>query len=75
MTKMAAIAITTERMLSPLRLKLRRFPILDHLHHITIPKGGISPYAFVYPATLLATLLGGWEAGIARVGIRDIAQT
>jgi len=38
MIKKAAMAITTERMLSPLRLKLRRFPFLDRLHHITIPQ-------------------------------------
>jgi len=25
---------------------------------------GVAPYSFVYPATLLATLLGGWEAGV-----------
>ena len=25
---------------------------------------GVSPYAFIYPASLLATLLGGWEAGM-----------
>ena len=30
---------------------------------------GVAPYAFVYPATLLATLLGGWEAGIGTLVI------
>src|ERR1700749_576776 len=25
---------------------------------------GVAPYAFVYPAVLLSTLLGGWQAGI-----------
>ena len=30
---------------------------------------GVAPYSFVYPATLLATLLGGWEAGIATLAI------
>src|ERR1700744_4356592 len=25
---------------------------------------GAAPYAFVYPAALLATLLGGWQAGV-----------
>ena len=25
---------------------------------------GAAPYAFVYPAALLATLLGGWQSGI-----------
>jgi len=24
---------------------------------------GVAPYAFIYPAALLATLLGGWQAG------------
>jgi two-component sensor histidine kinase len=30
---------------------------------------GVAPYAFIYPACLLATLLGGWQAGIGTVGI------
>jgi two-component sensor histidine kinase len=30
---------------------------------------GVAPYSFVYPATLLATLLGGWEAGMATLVI------
>jgi two-component sensor histidine kinase len=30
---------------------------------------GIAPYAFVYPACLLATLLGGWQAGMGTVAI------
>jgi len=25
---------------------------------------GVSPYAFIYPASLIATLLGGWQAGV-----------
>ena len=27
----------------------------------------VAPYAFIYPASLLATLLGGWEAGAGTV--------
>ena len=30
---------------------------------------GVAPYAFIYPACLLATLLGGWQAGMGTVGI------
>jgi hypothetical protein len=30
---------------------------------------GVAPYAFVYPATLLATLLGGWEAAVGTLVI------
>ena len=30
---------------------------------------GIAPYAFIYPACLLATLLGGWQAGIGTIAI------
>jgi two-component sensor histidine kinase len=30
---------------------------------------GIAPYAFIYPACLLATLLGGWQAGLGTVAI------
>ena len=30
---------------------------------------GIAPYAFVYPACLLATLLGGWLVGMGTVAI------
>jgi two-component sensor histidine kinase len=30
---------------------------------------GVAPYAFVYPAALLATLLGGWQAGAGTVAI------
>lgn len=26
---------------------------------------GVAPYAFIYPAALLATLLGGWQTGVA----------
>ncbi len=29
---------------------------------------GVAPYAFIYPAALLATLLGGWQAGAGTVG-------
>ena len=32
--------------------------IVDHI------TPGAAPYAFVYPAALLATLLGGWQAGL-----------
>lgn len=28
---------------------------------------GVAPYAFIYPAVLLATLLGGWQAGAGTV--------
>lgn len=28
---------------------------------------GVAPYAFIYPAALLATLLGGWQAGAGTV--------
>ncbi len=30
---------------------------------------GIAPYAFIYPACLLATLLAGWQSGIGTVAI------
>ncbi|MBV9550748.1 MAG: sensor histidine kinase [Alphaproteobacteria bacterium] len=30
---------------------------------------GVAPYAFIYPACLLATLLGGWPSGIGTVAI------
>src|SRR5690242_13471914 len=30
---------------------------------------GVAPYAFIYPACLLATLLGGWQAGISTIAI------
>lgn len=30
---------------------------------------GVAPYAFVHPACLLATLLGGWPAGVGTVAI------
>lgn len=30
---------------------------------------GVAPYAFVYPACLLATLLGGWQAGMGTIAI------
>ena len=30
---------------------------------------GVAPYAFIYPACLLATLLGGWQGGIGTVAI------
>ena len=29
----------------------------------TVP--GVVPFAFIYPASLLATLIGGWQAGLA----------
>ena len=28
---------------------------------------GVAPYTFIYPASLLATLLGGWQAGAGTV--------
>ncbi|HXS05442.1 MAG TPA: sensor histidine kinase [Rhizomicrobium sp.] len=34
--------------------------IVDHV----TPGAGAAPYAFVYPAALLATLLGGWQSGV-----------
>jgi len=30
---------------------------------------GVAPYAFIYPACLLATLLGGWQAGLSTIAI------
>jgi two-component sensor histidine kinase len=30
---------------------------------------GVAPYAFIYPACLLATLLGGWQAGLGTIAI------
>ncbi|HET7085121.1 MAG TPA: sensor histidine kinase [Rhizomicrobium sp.] len=30
---------------------------------------GVAPYAFIYPASLLATLLGGWQAGAGTVAV------
>jgi two-component sensor histidine kinase len=33
---------------------------------------GVAPYAFTYPACLLATLLAGWPAGVATVAIGAI---
>ena len=30
---------------------------------------GVAPYAFIYPACLLATLLGGWQAGMGTIAI------
>jgi two-component sensor histidine kinase len=35
--------------------------VLRALVDLIIP--GVAPYAFIYPAALLATLLGGWQAG------------
>jgi two-component sensor histidine kinase len=44
--------------------------IADHI----IP--GAAPYAFVYPAALLATLLGGWQAGLGTLlGTEMLAWT
>jgi two-component sensor histidine kinase len=33
---------------------------------------GVAPYAFVYPAALLATLLGGWQAGAGTVAVAGL---
>ena len=32
---------------------------------------GVSPYAFIYPAALLATLLGGWQPGLLALAISE----
>jgi two-component sensor histidine kinase len=37
--------------------------VLRAVVDLVIP--GVAPYAFIYPAALLATLLGGWQAGAA----------
>lgn len=36
--------------------------MLRAITHLVAP--GVSPYAFIYPAALLTTLLGGWQAGL-----------
>ena len=33
---------------------------------------GVAPYAFIYPAALLVTLLGGWQAGAGTVVVSGI---
>ncbi|HXR95117.1 MAG TPA: sensor histidine kinase [Rhizomicrobium sp.] len=33
---------------------------------------GAAPFAFVYPAALMATLLGGWEAGLGTMAATEI---
>lgn len=33
---------------------------------------GVAPYAFVYPASLLATLLGGWQAGLGTLAVSGL---
>ncbi len=33
---------------------------------------GAAPFAFVYPAVLLATLLGGWEAGLEAMAVLEV---
>jgi hypothetical protein len=32
---------------------------------------GAAPFAFVYPAALMATLLGGWEAGLGTMAVTE----
>jgi two-component sensor histidine kinase len=32
---------------------------------------GAEPFAFVYPAALMATLLGGWEAGVGTMAVSE----
>ena len=41
--------------------------IVDHV----TPGAGAAPYAFVYPAALLATLLGGWQSGVGTLLITE----
>jgi two-component sensor histidine kinase len=41
--------------------------VLRALTNLVAP--GVAPYAFVYPAALLATLLGGWQAGAGTLAI------
>jgi two-component sensor histidine kinase len=41
--------------------------VLRALTNMVAP--GVAPYAFVYPAALLATLLGGWQAGAGTLTI------
>lgn len=35
------------------------------------PEAGAAPYAFVYPASLLATLLGGWQSGVGTLLVTE----
>jgi two-component sensor histidine kinase len=35
------------------------------------PGAGAAPYAFVYPAALLATLLGGWQSGVGTLLVTE----
>lgn len=39
--------------------------VLRGMANVVAP--GVAPYAFIYPAALLATLLGGWQAGALTV--------
>ena len=39
------------------------------VEHVT---PGAAPFAFVYPAALMATLLGGWEAGLGTMAVSEI---
>lgn len=41
--------------------------VLRGLTNLVAP--GVAPYAFVYPAALLATLLGGWQAGTGTLAL------
>ena len=41
--------------------------IVDHV----TPGAGAAPYAFVYPAALVATLLGGWQSGIGTLLVTE----
>lgn len=33
---------------------------------------GAAPFAFIYPTSLMATLLGGWEAGLGTMAVSEI---
>lgn len=39
---------------------------------VNLAAPGVAPYAFVYPAALLATLLGGWQAGVGTLIISGL---
>ena len=43
--------------------------VLRAITHLVAP--GVSPYAFIYPAALLATLLGGWQPGLLALAISE----
>ncbi|MBN9544150.1 MAG: sensor histidine kinase [Alphaproteobacteria bacterium] len=43
--------------------------ILRAITHLVAP--GVSPYAFIYPAALLTTLLGGWQSGLLALTVSE----